>query len=338
MSSVITNFVTVRQTPGDVLPPAAYRSVVEMITGILNDYDYASFGATYQSFLAHLVDYNDPHHASQGSFRDEIFAKIYNIYALMTRYPLSQVDFENTIAPSVGLFELLRRILLNRQLYESISLSDGTVPATVTVTLGGDYGGAPGPVTLNFGSVLADEAAFLFQAWKVVNPVSAVFSADNLAPPKPNRVCAFHTSMTAPFFSLLDAGAGYTVALDLDKVALTLELSWTALPEADFTLAAFHNDTTDLTVVLVANNTLQVRQGGVTIITGIDARAQRCSLDISTNGAITITTVRSNVVTTGSATLSAAFLPKTLDVPVLGHYQPPLAGIDSLTLYRSSSR
>ena len=62
MTSVLSNFLTIRRTRGDVLDPVSFRTAVDMIRGIMKKYNYAELTTDYQSFLAHIINYNDPHH------------------------------------------------------------------------------------------------------------------------------------------------------------------------------------------------------------------------------------------------------------------------------------
>jgi hypothetical protein len=269
MPSILNNFVALRKTKGDVLDPTSHRTIVEMILGILKRYNFDEFNAAYQSFIDHLLDFNDPHHVADASFIDEIIERTYVIYTKMTATPLNETDFRNQIVPSVGFLELIRRIVLNRYLYDKIKNTDGTVPASVTTTLSREWGHVSStdvPVTFSFGSQLANEDAFIARGWGInAVPFPVVFNANDLQPPLPQSQCIVHISPQFPYFGSFDSSSGYLVALLSASNDLSIALRLNGAPEVSTVVLSLLNGTQTLSVEANPNRTLSLKLNSVVL-------------------------------------------------------------------------
>ena len=262
MTSVLSNFLTIRRTRGDVLDPVSFRTAVDMIRGIMKKYNYAELTTDYQSFLAHIINYNDPHHDLNTDFLPEILTRIYNIYQVMTATPLSQADFEAQIVPTLGFFELLRRMYLNHILYTKIKKLDGSVPASVSLTLTSDWGwdpNLPSPVTVSFGAALANETAFIQSGWGFhTTPINPVFSADNLTQVNDNLITLFETSSTTPYLFTSGSEGNYQIPLLLESNDCVIDLQVVNAPASFVQLLSLTNGTDLLTVSMNPDRSVSV--------------------------------------------------------------------------------
>lgn len=203
MDGYLNNFVTVRQTRGDVLNPKQFRSVVEAIQAILDKYDFTDLSANYKKLLRHITDFNDPHHVRDTSFFNKIIEDIYIFYSHMTSSPLSLPDFKTQLSQDLNLIELFRRILLNRYIYDQIKNQDGSVPSSATVHLSDDYGfNLPSAMTLTFPPNIRNEWDFIEQGWKDnSSPYPVIQNATTLGAVSKKLPIIFESTSHASYFT-----------------------------------------------------------------------------------------------------------------------------------------
>jgi hypothetical protein len=292
MPSILNNFVALRKTKGDILDPASHRTIIEMILGILKRYNFDEFNTVYQSFIDHLLDFNDPHRVSDASFLEEIIERTYDIYTKMTATPVSELVFRSDIVPSIGFLELIRRIVLNRYLYDRIKNVDGSVPATCTVTLSSEWGHLVSdnvPVTFSFASQLADEDAFIASGWGVNStPIPVVFNADTLQPVIPQSQCIFHLSPQVPYFGSFDAISGYPIALSSVSNDLSLVLCINGYPILPTIVISLLNGEQTITLIVNPDRALEIRLGTLLLNAPIPCSEGVYNITMTRNGTIEI--------------------------------------------------
>ena len=315
MTAVITNFTTIRRRPGDILTPAQYRSVVETILGILRTYDFSDFNDAYVQFLDHIQNFQDPHKVTQTDFGINIIERTHAIYQLMCLNPLPLDRFKTEIVPTLGFLELIRRIVLNRYLYNQVKNFDGSVSQTVDVWLGPDWNyplQKQTPITLSFGTKLADEAAFLRKGWTVnTTPIPVVFNGENLVSQIIHRTCVFHTSVTSPYFTFNGQTKDYMAALALASNDVSLQAKSRGAPTSTINLATLRNATDRLDVTMSPDTKIVVKLNGTAISASTFCDGLEWSLDITRRGGITLTTIHGNrqtlAYTTGNFSAVAPF-------------------------------
>ena len=228
MTTVLKNFVTIKKTRDDVLSPTEYRTIVEMIKGISKKYGYTNLIKDYEKFVNHIEDLNDPHHDSEINFIDEIIQKTHAIYVNMTGSPYNLDDFTTNIACNIEFIELLRRIFLNRYLYDQVKLPNGSVPTSATVSLSKEWGinSFPNtPVTLTFGSGISSEIDFIRLGWNAnTSPIAVIFNAVNLYKADVSLFPVFEVFSEMEAISQSDIFTPITVPLDLVSNDLTVKL------------------------------------------------------------------------------------------------------------------
>jgi hypothetical protein len=289
---IINNFVALRKTRGDILTPVQFRSAVEMIQGIVRSGTYDTFRDDYKLFLAHLLDFNDPHHDADPKFFDEIVMRIYAIYLQMTPQPLAYAAFSTEVAGTPKLFELMRRIMLNRLLYNQIANPDGSVPETVTVYLGEDWNISDIPVpvlTVSLPAGILNETQFIQTGWKGnTTPTPIIFNANTLSFQKATLPIIFETSATVQYLSSDDTGSGYPVILQSASNDLSLRLDVSGAPDVPIKLFSLLNANTNLSVWMnsvknvqlvvngtpVAGDTVYADDGKITVILRGDGSAR----------------------------------------------------------------
>lgn len=308
MTAVLKNWVSIKKTRGDLLKPATARSTVEMILGILRQYDFDEFKDAYKSFLAHLVDYNDPHKVTENGFLDELIDLVYGIYTKMTGTPLTEEDFRATIVPSLDFFELLRRILLNHWLYLKIRNPDGSVPQTGTVILGDDWGvnvNQTTPVAFDFGTALPNEDEFILRGWTgSITPRNIVFNALDLGTGFENSVSLFHTSTAAPYETVTGGAFGYPVSLSGSSNDLQIKIVTNKLPAQTTTLFTIINVSNTLIITMDLTGAISVNLNNTPVFTNVNCNDGKMWLSISRQGEFYLTTSHNSTLTTQLVTQS----------------------------------
>lgn len=340
----LKNFVTVRKTRGDILSPAAYHSTVAMIQGMLKQFDFADFSTAYRSFLNHLVDYNDPHQTIHTDFFPQIIARTYGIYALMTASPVDQPTFTNTIAKTPAFLELLRRIVLNRHVYNKVKNGNGSVNATVSVFLGPDWHPVLDPntaLTLTFGGPLATEADFIRSGWlQPTTPIGVVFTANNLTPMEPIWEEVFHTSPEIPYFAGLGVTANYIVGLNSSSNDLRVYTQLDGTSLADKIVYKLNNQTQTLVVTYTADGKVSLKLGAAAVGTNLPCNDRRFWLTFVNPGTVSVAVEHNGVVTTSSFTLPGAVSPFTQLQVVQANtnvFSPANLAIGELTVQRMAN-
>lgn len=307
MSTVLKNYVTVKRTRGDVLHPTAFRSVVEMIRGIIKKYDYAGFNDTYKEFLKHLTDLDDPHNVTGTSFYEEIIEIVYAVYVKMTPTPLTEEDFRLEIVPSLKFLELLRRIVLNHWVYTQVKNPDGSVPAVITVVLGEDWGTQSTgslPTTVNFGSVLTDEDAFIARGWTSPStPRSVVFNAIDLEAEHYREMVIFHTSTESPYGAVGVSSFGYPINITGSSNDLTIKIAFQSAPVITTTLFSILNLDDLITIAVTAASLIEIRFNNVVVMANIACGDGRLSLTMTKSGALTLVTYTNGIKQTTQQTV-----------------------------------
>lgn len=298
MTSNLTNFVAIRQTKGDILSPAEYRSIVELIRGLLDRYNFTDLTSGYAQLLAHIADHHNPHHDGNADLFNVIVERTYAIYAIMTAHPLNLADFKTRIVPTMQFFELLRRIVLNRYLYDQIKTTNGSVPATVTVFLTSDWLG-PGNarnVTLSFGGPLASESDFIKLGWGAnTTPVPAIFDATFLSTDGIELPVVLETAADVVYQMIDVTGTGIPFTFPLASNDITIRLTVVGpLPTAMTTIFSFRNNDTVSDIFQInmgPDGILYVVLNDVVILQTPAAISDgRIALEISSHGFATLTT------------------------------------------------
>lgn len=324
MTSLINNFVAFRKNKGDVLDRTSFRTVVEMVNGIIERYDYEGFNAAYQSFLNHLLNYNDPHHVTETSFLAEIIARTYVIYTKMTPTPVSEAMFNSDIVPSVEFLELIRRIVLNRYLYDKVKNNDGSVPETKTVSLSRDWGhtvSGSQEVTLSFGSGIANEDDFITRGWNGnTTPVQAIFTAEDIDLSIPRGAPIFHTSKSSPHFLISDDAVPYMVTLFGSSNDLILQVRMSGSPVLTASVVALMNGTDTFTVTMSSSRSVQLLLNGTPLGSEVACSDGAFVLRMSHKGLITLLTQNDSIFT--STTYNADF--SSVDTFISGTIYQPL--------------
>lgn len=308
MSGIIQNFVTIRRTRGDILSPAEYRSIVEMIRGILSRYNSSGFNDAYKDFLEHLVNYNDPHNVVGPSFIAEIIDRTYSIYVKMTGQPVTHAAFVSDIAPTLGFIELVRRIVLNRIVYRQVKNPDGSVPATASVYLGPAWGrniSATTPYQISFGRALTNEDAFLWQGWSTnTTPIPVVFNANNLSPTEvSDEISVFHSSRETPYTPpTVSAGGVYDAPLSLMSNNISLDVQVRSSPSATTSVLALKNSANTLLVQMTATRAIRLQFNGTVFADNIACADGVFGISIQANGSITLSVNNNGIVSVTSYT------------------------------------
>lgn len=241
MPDYLNNFVTVRQTRGDVLNPKQFRSIVEAIQAILDKYDFTELSANYKKLLRHLSDFNDPHQDRKISFFNDIIEDLYVFYTHMTSSPLGLTHFKIQLSQDFNLIELFRRILLNRFIYDQVKNSDGSVPVSATVNLSDDYGfNLPPTLVLTFPPNLQNEWDFIEQGWKDnTSPYPVIQNATTLGTRSRKLPIIFESTSHASYFSSAsEALLPFVVQTASNDLTLTCQIK--GRPDSPVTLISFN--------------------------------------------------------------------------------------------------
>lgn len=309
MAATFKNFVAIRKNRGGILNPAEFRSIVEMIRGILEKHDYSGFAEDYNLFLDHLADFNDPHHTTENSFYEEVIERVHAIYQKMTATPMSLEDFKADIVGSIAFLELLRRIVLNRYVYDKVKNPNGSVPAQISIALGPDWSYATSldtPITTSFGSILADEDAFLRRGWdNPATPVPIVFNADNLILDLPESSVVFHTSSASPYFSAENNSESYPINLFGASNDFTLTIRTTTVPSAKTTVFSMMNSTSTLSIAYSPDRTVELRFGSNILIAAAPCNGGVMWFEFTRGGSVKLTTVHDGKLVEQTVSLGA---------------------------------
>jgi len=343
MSSVLNNIVTVRKTRGDVLNPAQFRSIYEMITGILAKYDFAGFNTVYKELLAHLVNYDDPHDVTSTSFYPEVLERIYTIYSQMTPTPLSYTDFQADLITTPAFFELIRRIVLNHYLYTRIKNPDGSVNASVSMILNEDWGHSvyPNvPVTINFGRKLADETAFINLGITTnTAPIPVVFNALDLTIDTTEYVPFFHTSRASPTYGIGGTTSGTMVSLFEASNDFVMDLKTKGVPSTTTTVLTMTNGTNVLTLSYSPAGALSLKLDANALFTNVACTDGKSHLKLTKAGQFTLLTSANSIITTSTVTLDLSTIRPFTIMQLMTPVESPfdiLFSVRSLTLSKVS--
>lgn len=343
MSAILSNFLTTSQTRGDILSPASYRSVIEMIQGLLSQYDFGSFSQEYKAFLAHLVDYNDPHEVTSVSFTDEIIETTYGIYTNMTATPVTLDVFKTSIVPSVGFIELLRRIVLNRFLYDKVKRPEGTVPASVSIRLGEDWihGGTNGPITLTFGAGINSETDFIKLGWGAnTSPIATIFNANDLNVTAKNQHIVFHTSRVSPYFLPTGITSNYTVGIYGSTNDFTVRVVVVNAPAAKTGIFSMTNGTDTLLVSMNPDRSLELVWNGQTITSTLACMDGEFYLTTTSTGTVSVDAANNGTITKTSYMLDFSnvtpFVSATV-IPTIESFFQNSFGLRELTILKDNS-
>lgn len=345
MVSIINNFVSVRKNRGDLMNPAEYRSILEMVNGILAQYDLATLNSTYKQLLDHLADYHDPHHVTQQNFSDQLITSIYKIYATMTGSPVTEDVFRTTILPTAGFIELLRRIMLNRILYDQVKNPDGTVNATVTAYIGPEWGNLYLPktkVTLSFGTTLPNEAAFIARGWNTnTTPRPIIYNANDLAITMISSNVIFHTSRTSEYLLVGGTGTSYPVTLYGSSNDFTLRLRIIGNPLTKTDVFYFTSGANSFYISMFPDRSVEIRLNAQIIATGVPCNDGQLSFNMKGSGFLILMTSHNSVFTTNNYFIDLStvgvFATGIVNVPLEDFFATTF-GIRSLTIFKDTTQ
>lgn len=247
MVSIIENFVTVRKNRHDVLNPTQYRSIIEMIRALLKNVD--GLKSATPLINAHVNDLNDPHDEGR-IVKESITSFIYDIYSKMTLTPMSLIDFKTFVVPSLDFLELLRRIGLNRYLYNDISDVDGSVPSSVSAVLGLDWEYLNTPlisILLSFDTPIDNEDDFIQYRSDSV----PIFDSDFDQIKLDDRRILFETSSASPYNDISNTSIEYSKDIYLVKNSLTAYVRFVYSPTNVTPIVSFN--TSSGSVILQVN-------------------------------------------------------------------------------------
>lgn len=343
MTTVLKNFVSVKKTRGDVLHPATATSIVEMIIGISKEYDFAGFNDAYKDFLAHLLNFNDPHKVTDAGFLEEIITFAYSVYEKMTATPLTEEEFRETIVPELTFLELLRRIFLNHWVYSQVKNLDGSVPETISITLTEDWGrnvDTTTPVTISFGTELPNEDEFIFRGWSGNStPIPIVFNADDLTSAFSVYEILFHTSTATPYETPTGGSFGYPVSLTGSSNDLAVAIKTTAYPSQSTVLFSLINISNTLTITMSETGAISVKLNTLDLFTNIPCSDAELRLRIQRNGQFSLTVSNNSIETTSYTTQSlnaiGQFTTGIVGVALTGPFSPAF-GLKELSVYKPS--
>lgn len=345
MTTILKDFVTVRKTRGDILNPAEYRSIVELIRGILKRYDFTSLNNDYLRLLAHIVNYTNPHEDDTSDFFEIIVEKTYAIYVDMIQEPLSLAQFKIEIVPTLGFIELIRRILLNRYLYDSIKYPNGSVPSTVTVKLTNDWfdGVQSTPLTLSFGETdLLNEVDFIRLGWNGNStPFPVVFNALFLTSATRALSLLFCTSSFAQFLTPTDLGSGFTTPLSLTAREMTINLSVIGTPTVNTSIFSISNSFDTLRVVVNSNRNVVVLLNNIPLVQTVNSTTDgNIQIAITKTGRLSLKTTQNGIKTSQTVdiefTNDIVFTDCAVTIPY-ENLTTPIFGLRSLSIYSGVS-
>lgn len=254
MTAIIDNFVALRKSTGDVLKPTEYETICAMIQTMI--IDYTAFNTAVTDMQSHVVNYNDPHDDAASLYSD-VIQHIYNIYVEMSPSPLTLSQFTTTIVPSVQFIELVRRIMLNRYLFDQLVVSPNTVKAYSNALLTPDWGyfNIPQAYTSeHFDTDVIGETAFIAQG--VVNDYKSninVFNSNFLNSDIDDRTVIFYTSSSNPRFVASGPSVGYNQNISPVTNDISIYLRTVFLPTTTTTI--FQLTSAAATFTLTMTNT-----------------------------------------------------------------------------------
>jgi hypothetical protein len=261
MSSIFTNFHTVQQKRNDVLNPAQYRSVVEAVQAMLKKYNFKEFKDNYSKLLKHIEDYSDPHHDDTIDFFDEIVTRTYNIYVNMLASPLSLEDFKIHVVPNPSFLELMRRIFLNRYLYDQVKTITGSVPQQASAYISEEWGiQAPaGLLNLSFERSSGSEESFIQLGWSQnSSPIAVIFNAEDLLTPMKRLPVLLEASSVSRTMGTIAGLKNVPFTLNLASNDITIALDIRHYPTVDTTLLTLSNSQEILKVTMSTTGIITV--------------------------------------------------------------------------------
>lgn len=270
MVSTVQNFVTVRKTRGDILSPEEFRSIVEMIKGITEKYKFDDLKKNYNLLRDHIVNFNNPHQDESPDFYDEIVQKVYDIYIHMTPEPYTLVEFKTNIVSSTDFIELIRRIIMNRYLYEAVRQINGIVYRYTRVNIADDWetnNSADNDLMIDFGSDIKTERDFVRYGWSTnTSPIPLIYNASDLGKKKPVLSVVFETSSITPLHSQTAEDISNYFPIDIASNDFTVSYKLTGSPTADTTLLYLTNGVDTFRIALTSTKYLSVVFNNTAII------------------------------------------------------------------------
>ena len=339
MPSVLSNFVALRKNRGDILDPVTRRTALEMIQGILNRYNFDEFNNSYESFVNHLLDYDDPHHVTDTSFFNDVIEATYAIYVKMTNSPLDEVSFRSEIVNSARFLELIRRIVLNRYLYNLVKNPDGSVPQSATVILNRDwpfFSVDYAPVTITFGSGIVDEDAFIALGIGAnTGPAPIIFNADGLMVEYASVAPMVHISPQTPWFSSILSPGEYFVDLHLSSNDFVMTMEVDNTPAVKTAIASLLNGTDTFTVSVNPDRSVDLELNGTPLSPSRPCSQGAFQIEFSRDGTIELITWNNGsfVTTTVSVSPLDVFLSGRVSLPVTPQFSTTF-GFRKLTIGR----
>lgn len=340
MTASLVNFITINKNRGDLLRPEAFQTINEMILGMYKENHYQSVKANYALFVDHVVNYDDPHKTAQYFNTHVIIQSVYDVYTDMIVNPLSFEDFLVQIYGTNSYIELIRRIVLNRYIYNKVKNTDGSVPTSKTIYLSRDYTTTPGNVTLTFPSGINNESDFVRLSTGVnSSPISVIRSAEDLNPTLPNLPLIYSLSSSNADYRAIPYDVVFNTSL-----GLILSISLSGIPGSDTTIARLLryrsplNDYLDVIMTSGGNINL-VRNGDLVLNSNISCSDGKFVISLQPRGVLTILTSSGGILSTKNlasyyeqnAIMSALRIstnPENLFIPNFG--------IRNLTLHKGS--
>jgi hypothetical protein len=270
MTTTLKNFVTVRKTRGDVMSPAEYRTIVESIRAIVKKYNFAGLSRDYRALLAHLINFDNPHQDDLINFLEEIIVKTYAIYINMTPTPLTIAEFREQIVPNMSFIELIRRIVMNRYLYDQVKTENGNVPSGANVYVSDDWqtGITAGTMFVGFGNNVIDEVAFLRLGWNAnTTPIPLIFNAIDLYIPSNDLPIVYDTTSDTRDLTDQQITANAPVELFVGSNNLTVQFHVLNAPPSAKTVFTLRNSVDTISVRIDTNKSISVIQNGIPLIT-----------------------------------------------------------------------
>jgi hypothetical protein len=260
----------------------------------------------------------------------------------MTATPLSEDDFKEIILPTTSFLELIKRIVLNRFLYNQIKNDDGSVDATVTAYINQDWGHNVSPdtaVTLTFASALTDEDAFIGTGWTTnTTPIPVVFNATDLSLPVVERSIVFHTSRSSPYF-VSGSDSSYTVSLFGTTNDFVIRLTTQGNPATKTSMFSLTNGTNTFSINMSADHTVSLKLDSTVIVDDVACGDGEILLEMSRDGDLSLTTSNNSILTTTDYTADFsdvdAFISGTVGIPLNDYFASDF-GIHELTVFRDT--
>jgi hypothetical protein len=313
MSTILKDWVAVNNNHGDLLKPETYTDVVTILSDVHEKHN--SFKVKASLFTDHGVDYDDPHKDS-ASVTNLVLDKVYGTYNQMVTTPVSRITYDTTVGSGYLLLEVLRRVQLNRMLYNSVTNANGLVPRNIYPSVSIDYRHCDNPErneSLVVGTwLVTEQELYRLPFSTTLTDKRYIQHCDDVLPLEQWNAI-FSTSSTSPFMIPGDLSMGFTTQIEGSLDRLSVDLTYIGYPPERSTIVTFSNGTRTIDIGVDQDRKLSILFDGSeqTDPDGVFTNDGRLVLELTPDGTLTYTVINEGIVSTHTTNVGPVVMPFT---------------------------